>query len=183
MNVDEVASHIQQGKLVVFPTDTVWGIGCDPFNEAAIDALYTAKKRPPEKSIPVLVSSFEKAHELAHITPQCESLLRTHWPGALTVVLTKKIPFPKNISQDDTIALRMPNHPEARALIEACGGALATTSANISGTTPITNADEARTLFRTAHVLDGIAYGGMPSTIIDCTKEPHRVLRQGPIAI
>lgn len=181
--MNDIARHIQNGGLIVLPTDTVYGIGCDPFNETAIAALYEAKKRPVDKSIPVLVSSIEKAYELGIITPSCEQLLQQYWPGPLTVVVKQNVLFPKNISNDGTVALRMPNNAQARAIITACGGALATTSANMSGHKPITTAAQAHELFdKSVVVIDGgTIQNGVPSTVVNCTVEPYTVLREGPL--
>lgn len=196
--MEDLLTHIHNGGLIVLPTDTVYGIGCDPFNSAAITALYKAKKRPADKSIPVLVSSIAKAHELGHISPACEALLAQHWPGALTVIVKQKKHFPKEISADDTIALRMPNHTLALSVIEQCGGALAVSSANLSGQPPARSAEEARRVFekkpyveggqffrpKRIHIIDGgVTLGGIPSTIIDCTREPFSITRPGPITI
>ncbi|MDP2650300.1 MAG: L-threonylcarbamoyladenylate synthase [bacterium] len=171
-SIDEAVAALKAGEIIVFPTDTVYGIGCDPFSETALKKLYEVKQRPREKSIPVLVSSIERAHELGHITPACEQLLKKHWPGALTVVVEQKAKFPAAISLDETIALRMPNHPTSLALIEAAGGAIATTSANISGEAPATSFAKAKKIFdgKVAAMIDGgKTLGGIASTMVDCT--------------
>jgi L-threonylcarbamoyladenylate synthase len=185
-NVHASSYIVRKSGLVVFPTDTVYGIGCDPFNERALKKIYEVKERPQEKGIPVLVSSIDKAHELAHIHPACEELLKRHWPGALTVVVRQKAKFPTVISPDETIALRMPNHPTALALIEEAGGAIATTSANISGEPPATTCEQAKKIFGSkidAFIDGGVTPGGTASTVVDCTSDTIKVLREGPIQI
>ena len=181
----DIAEKIHHGALAVFPTDTVFGIGCDPWNESALHSLFQAKKRPAEKSIPVLVSSIEKARDIAVLSPEAENLIRMHWPGALTIIAKQKKPFPKSISQDDTIALRMPNHTEALALIEACGGALATTSANQSGNPPVQSLKEAQELFgeHVQYLVGTPPTKHVPSTIVDTTQNPPSLLRQGAVHI
>lgn len=181
--MQNISSHIQNNGLIVIPTDTVYGIACNPFSETAIANIYDAKKRPVDKSIPILVSSAEKAYELGVITESCEKLIAKYWPGPLTVVVKQKVLFPKNISNDGTVALRMPNHVQARAIITQCGGALAVTSANISGQKPITTAAEATKLFGDdVLVIDGgTIENGVPSTVVNCTTEPYTVLREGPL--
>ena len=187
MNTKKIRDAIKTlsgGKLVAFPTDTVYGIGCDPFNEGAIEKLYEVKGRSKTKSIPVLVSSIEKAEELGEITPTCKKLLEKHWPGALTVVVKQKADFPSNISQDKTVALRMPDNPLALQLIEAVGGALATTSANITDEKPATTYEEAQKIFPDIFVIDGgITPGGIASTVVDCQSDTMQVLRDGPIKL
>jgi L-threonylcarbamoyladenylate synthase len=128
----------------------------------------------------------------------CEHLLAQHWPGALTVIVQQKKHFPKEISSDGTIALRMPNHTLALSIIEKCGGALAVSSANLSGQPPARSAEEARRIFERKryvesghffrpeyiHIVDGgVTVGGTPSTVVDCTHEPFRTIREGPIRI
>jgi len=178
------ADAIRAGELVAFPTDTVYGIGCDPFNEDAVANLRAAKRRPDEKNIPVLVDSFETAHALGEIPDFCSDLIEKHWPGALTIVVASKAPFPSILTNDNTIALRMPNHNDLLELLTACGGALAATSANISGKPPITNYDETYALFAdvAAFVLPGAVTTGVSSTVIDCTGTHPKVLREGAVA-
>jgi len=183
--IDEAAEALRCGELVVFPTDTVYGIGCDPFNENALEKLLEAKKRTPEKKTPILVNSIETASELVEIPHYCEDLIEKHWPGALTIVVKQKSTFPKAISDDKTVALRMPDHEDLLELITSIGGALAATSANISGKPPTLTYDEAYAAFsETARVvLPGSVQSGVSSTIVDCTGESPIVLRKGPITI
>ena len=183
--IKEAADAVVRGELIVFPTDTVFGIGCDPFNEDAIARLFAAKRRPTEKSIPVLVDSLESAHAVGDISPEAEVLLRAHWPGALTIVVPAKAPFPTNLSPDGTVALRQPNHDDLLELITANGGVLAATSANISGSEPYTTYDEAYAQFAdTASViLPGTVTLGVASTVVDATTTAFSILRQGDITL
>lgn len=184
--IDEASEAIRKGELVVFPTDTVYGIGCDPFNEDAIMALYEAKNRPSDKNIPLLVDSIESAKALAEISEKCEKLLEKFWPGALTVIVRAKTPLhPKIVKEDGTIALRMPDHEDLLELITTIGGVLAATSANISGKPALVTYDDAYATFseKASVVLPGAVKSKEASTIVDCTKEPFKVLREGPIKI
>ena len=183
--LQQAADAVHAGELIVFPTDTVFGIGCDPFNGQAVSNLFVVKKRPHEKSIPVLVDSIKTARAVGEISKQCEELLSKHWPGALTVVVKANVELPKELSSNGTVALRMPNHEDLLELITLAGGALATTSANISSKPPLTTYDEAYASFaeKVAMVLPGAVKGGVSSTVVDCTTDDFKILREGPITI
>ncbi|QSH39509.1 threonylcarbamoyl-AMP synthase [Candidatus Kaiserbacteria bacterium] len=184
--IDEAAEAVRDGKLIVFPTDTVYGIGCDPFDEKAIEALYAAKQRPDEKNIPILIDSIETAEALGEITSKCKELMEKHWPGALTIVAHAKTEFPMGVLKSNgTIALRMPNHEDLLELITNVGGVLAATSANISGKPAILSYDEAYATFseKAAVILPGATKKKEGSTIIDCTTDECKVLREGPVKI
>ncbi|MHB1317916.1 MAG: peptide chain release factor N(5)-glutamine methyltransferase, partial [Anaerolineae bacterium] len=126
---------LQRGGLVVFPTDTVYGVGCDLRNAAALERLYAAKERPRDMAIPVLISGPELVHQVARNVPEALGIVAAQfWPGGLTVILPRQPDLPYILTAGgDTIAVRLPDHTLARALIQAAGGALAVTSANRSG--------------------------------------------------
>ncbi|HAL15247.1 MAG TPA: threonylcarbamoyl-AMP synthase [Anaerolineaceae bacterium] len=177
---------LQNGGLVAFPTDTVYGLAADPFNPAAIERLYAAKERDMSKAIAVLVGAVE---QLAQITPglstQAEALAARFWPGALTLVVSRRAELPAQLSALPTIGVRMPDHSFALNLLQA-SGPLATTSANRSGAdNPLTAADVLDQLGgRIELVLDGgTCPGGVPSTVVDCTISDVRVLREGAISV
>jgi L-threonylcarbamoyladenylate synthase len=176
---------LQAGGLVAFPTDTVYGLAVDPFNPAAIERLYAAKERDMSKAIAVLVGAVE---QLAQITSgfstQAEALAARFWPGALTLVVSRRAELPAQLSALATIGVRMPDHPFALNLLRA-SGPLATTSANRSGAeNPLTAEDVLDQLGgRIELVLDGGSCpGGVPSSVVDCTIPDVRVLRQGAIS-
>jgi len=180
------ADLLRRGLPVVFPTDTVYGVGVLPSDAAAIELLYTAKGRPAEKGIPVLLGDVaDVAHVAGHIPTAAAALMAHFWPGPLTLVVPRRAGLPPNLSADDTVAVRVPDHAVARALIRAAGGAVATTSANLSGQPPALSADEALAALggRVAAVLDdGPSPGGVASTVVDCTSERPVVLRAGPLS-
>ncbi len=177
---------LQNGGLVAFPTDTVYGLAADPFNSVAIERLYAAKERDMSKAIAVLVGEVE---QLAQITPglstQAEALAARFWPGALTLVVSRRPELPAQLSALPTIGVRMPDHSFALNLLQA-SGPLATTSANRSGAdNPLTAADVLDQLGgRIELVLDGgTCPGGVPSTVVDCTIPDVRILREGAISV
>ncbi len=184
--LNEAAGIIANGGLVVFPTDTVYGIGCNPYNTEAIEAIYRAKGRDTQKALPILLASSEDLGRFAHdLTPEADLLARLFWPGALTLVLKRAAELPEALGAGETLALRIPDHRQARELIELCGGAIATTSANISGLPDAFTAEQAEAYLgdHVALILDGgRTLGSIPSTVVDCTLSPPRVLRAGALA-
>ena len=184
--IDKVADLLRRGLPVVFPTDTVYGVGVLPFDAAALSKLYAAKGRAAEKGIPVLLGDVADVAHVAGVIPLAAAALMAHfWPGPLTLVVPRRAGLPANLSPDDTVAVRVPDHAVARALIRAAGGAVAATSANVSGQPPARSADEALAELdgRVAAVLDdGPSPGGVASTVVDCTSELPVVLRVGPLS-
>lgn len=177
---------LREGGLVVFPTDTVYGVGAAVDCPQAVARLYTVKGRPLDRPIPVLVSSIDQVERLAAgVDERVKRLLATFWPGALTVVVPAQEWLPEEIvRQTGTVGLRMPDHPVALAIIEAAGGALATTSANRSGEREACTAEEARDALgdRVELILDGgRSPGGRPSTVVAVKDGELRVLRAGPV--
>ncbi len=176
---------LKEGGLVAFPTDTVYGLACDPFSPAAIEHLFEAKTRDLLKAIAVLVGAVEQLDSLTPgLTPSAFALARRFWPGALTLVVPRRADLPANLSPYPTIGVRMPDHPFALALLRKAGP-LAASSANRSlEANALTAADVLSQLDgRFELLLDGGACpGGVPSTVVDCTQSPPAVLRQGAIS-
>jgi L-threonylcarbamoyladenylate synthase len=184
--IQEAVTAIRAGKLVAFPTDTVYGLGADAFFGPAIARLYLAKGRSPAKGIPVLLSSVDKLSLVAKEVPQIAlELITIHWPGPLTLIVPKKENLPDIISAGDTIAVRVPNNDIALRFIARAGGALAVSSANLSGkAAPKTAGEALHSLGDSVDiVLDGgpVEYG-QASTILDCTAFPPKIIRKGPIS-
>jgi L-threonylcarbamoyladenylate synthase len=180
------ARLVREGKLVVFPTDTVYGIGCDALNPAAIGAIYAAKGRSSLKAIPLLLAGGDNLEAVARdFSPQAAALAHAHWPGALTLVVMRRPGLPAELGGGDTIAVRVPAHDELRAFIERCGGFIAATSANLSSRPDALDALSAADYLgdSAALVIDGgTVAGGVPSTVVDCTVTPPRILRDGAIS-
>lgn len=172
--------------MVAFPTDTVYGIGCDPYSVAAINAIYQIKGRAHQKALPLLLSGRERLAQVAGVLPDAAARLGEHfWPGALTLVVPRATGLPGELGGGDTIAVRVPAHDELRAFIEACGGALASTSANLSGQPDALDAGQVAGYFGESIdiIVDGgRVQGGVPSTVVDCTVEPPAILRQGAVS-
>lgn len=172
--VEEAAAALARGELVAFPTDTVYGLAA---GHDHVRRLFLAKDRPKDKRIPVLLSSSANLDASAMVTPAARALAERFWPGPLSLVLVAP--------RRGTIAFRVPANDVARRLIAASGGGLPVTSANRSGESDARTAEEvmAQLEGRIALVLDGgPTTGGVPSTVIDCTTDPIRILREGAIS-
>jgi L-threonylcarbamoyladenylate synthase len=172
--VEEAAAALGRGELVAFPTDTVYGLAA---GHDHVRKLYVAKERPKDKRISVLLSDAMNLDASALVSPAARVLAERFWPGPLTLVLVAP--------RRGTLAFRVPDHPLARRLIAASGGGLPVTSANRSGQADARTAEEvlAQLEGRIALVLDGgRTTGGVPSTVVDCTTEHVKVLREGAIS-
>ncbi len=180
------AEIIAEGGLVVFPTDTVYGVGCDPYNVVAIEKVFEAKSRSHLKALPLLLSDISV---LGHVTEGANryvhALCERFWPGALTIVLRKATDLPDQLGSETTVAVRVPDHRALREFIDKCGGAIAATSANLSGQPDALDGQRAAEYLgnRVRLVVDGgRVRGGVPSTVVDCTGDVPIVLRVGAIA-
>lgn len=172
-------------KIVVFPTDTVYGMGTMAFSKSGIDRLYAMKGRAHTKAIAILIGSLDQLPGLLNGFPEsAEILARMFWPGALTLIVKKNPSLPENISPLPTIGIRMPDHEFARNLLKA-SGPLATTSANLSGEPDARSVLDVLNQFDSLPdlILDGgPSIGGVPSTVVDCTCSPVKIIRQGSIS-
>lgn len=176
---------IQTGGLIIFPTDTVFGIACDPWKEKAIQAIYEVKQRAPEKAIPILIGEITQlASVTASISPRAAHLARTFWPGALTLLLPKHESLPGLISAYPSVGIRMPDHAALCDLLMATGP-LATTSANLSGSANLTVFSEIIDQFKGKVELildDGAEKNETASTVVDCSGDEPVIVREGPIS-
>ena len=175
---------LQSGGLVAFPTDTVYGVGALVFNGPAVANIYTAKDRPMEKAIPVLIGDVEDLADVSAYVPEIAlKLAALFWPGALTLVIPKHPDLPEVVSAYTTVGVRIPDHPQARALLRLVGP-MAVTSANLSGHPSPSTAQEvfAQLGGRIGLFIDGgRTPGGVSSTVVDCTGTKPQILRAGPI--
>jgi L-threonylcarbamoyladenylate synthase len=179
---------LRAGKVIAFPTDTVYGVGASGFDARAIEQLFVVKSRARGKAIPYLLANAQDLALVARAAPHAARLLAAKfWPGGLTLVVPAAARVPKIlIAGGDTVAVRVPNQPTTRALIDALGAPLATTSANASGGRDPANAQEvlAQLNGHIPLILDGGATrGNIPSTVVDATTDPPTVLRVGVIAV
>ena len=177
---------LQSGGLIAFPTDTVYGLGTLAFDNNAIESIYTAKDRPIEKAIPILIGDMNELDLVGENVPNMARIFASHfWPGPLTCIVPKKQTLPLAVSATPTVAVRIPDHLDARALLRAAGP-MAVTSANISGQPSPSTAQEVYNQLngRIPLIINGgKTKGGVPSTLVDCTGEEPVILREGPILL
>ncbi len=180
------AEILNLGGLVVFPTDTVYGLAAKIDNEAGIERIYAVKGRETTKAIAVLIGHQDQIDLVAEkITSKTRQLIDKFWPGGLTVVVTKKNGLPESLSIYPTVGVRIPDHQFVRDLADLVGP-LATSSANLSGQESATNADMAGSDF--SGIVELIVDGGqsgnvLSSTVLDCSSDTIKVLREGAISI
>jgi tRNA threonylcarbamoyl adenosine modification protein (Sua5/YciO/YrdC/YwlC family) len=180
------ARAVRGGRLVVLPTDTVYGIGCDAFSSSAVRALLAAKKRGPDMPVPVLVGSWSTIDGLVLGVPKpARELIEAFWPGGLSLVLPHAPSLDWDLgSTKGTVMLRMPLHPVALELLREVGP-MAVSSANVSGSPPAASAGEAESQLgaSVAVYLDGGPSGEpVASTVVDLTGDEPRVLREGAVS-
>lgn len=179
--IEKASKIIKSGGIVVFPTDTVYGIGCDPYNKEAIQKIYKIKSRESSKSLPILAFSKEVATKIAEFDKNAEKIAEKIWPGPLTLILKltdEKLKASLNI--DNKIAIRVPKHQCTLELLEKCDF-LVGTSANISGMGPFRNPEECYQNIQDFDLfLDGgtITSGG-ESTIIEFEEGKLKIHREG----
>jgi L-threonylcarbamoyladenylate synthase len=183
--IEAAARAVQAGQIVVLPTDTVYGIGCDAFDGAAVSAVLAAKGRGRDMPPPVLVPNARTVDGLARSVPEyVRHLIDRFWPGALTLVLESQPSLTWDLGETNgTVALRMPDHEIALALLGQAGP-MAVTSANLTGRPPAQSVAEAQEQLgaSVAVYLDGgTAPGGYASTILDCTGGAPLTLREGAL--
>lgn len=177
---------VRSGRLVVLPTDTLYGLGCDAFDNQAVASLLQTKHRGPDMPVPVLVGSWDTIQGLVHTyTEQARTLVEAFWPGGLSIVVPQAPSLTWNLGDTrGTVMLRMPLHPVAIELLRETGP-MAVSSANISGNTPPTTAIAAKQQLGNAvnvYLDGGECPVGKPSSIVDLSGPAPKLLREGAIS-
>ena len=185
-NIQTVSRIVRKGGLVVYPTETVYGLGCDPFNIEAVRRVFKVKgerRKPP----PILASDINQVKRIAYVSQEGEKIAKKFWPGPLTLVFPKKLTLSDIATCNlDSVGVRIPNHDVALELISLSNGLLVGTSANRTGEKPPQTVHEAtKQLKEEVDVFldDGPTSLGMPSTVADLTSKKPRILREGPIGL
>ena len=184
-HIASCASTLSDGGIIVFPTDTVYGIGCNPYYDESVERIFQIKDRSEDKPLPVMGYSITDIEKLVHMSPLAKSLAQYFWPGALTIVSPCK---DNNISRrvmagGDNLAVRIPGNRCTQSLLRLCKYLIGT-SANVSGRKPCTSSYEVLSSGLSGFdlVLDGGALeGGIESTIIEVMDSNVRILREGVI--
>ncbi len=181
-DVAEAMDVIRRGGLVVYPTDTLYGLGADVYNEQAVERVYRIKRRPHEMPLPVAVGSVDDIDTVAVMNDMAWTLARALLPGALTMVLSKRDTVSDRVA-GDTIAVRVPDHPVARELCRTAG-AITATSANRHGRMAPSTVEKAREQLGNAVdlYLDGEELPGVPSTVVAITLKGVTVIREGAVS-
>ena len=186
--INEMVHQLRAGALGIFPTDTVYGIGCDAFNTQALEMLYQCKKRSLDKPINILVSNREMVQKFtAQIHPIEQKLMDTFWPGPLTIIFSKSKIVPERLTAGlDTIGIRMPQHPLCLDLLHHYQAPLAVSSANLSNQSPDDDLDSLLKDFnhKVAFIVNaGKLEGGIPSTIVRVENDRIHIMREGSITM
>ncbi len=186
--IDRVVQALQRGGTAVFPTDTLYGLGCNALDPHAVGRVFEIKRRSFVKALPMFVRDLSWARELSYITPEQEKLIAKFWPGKVTFVLPRRDMVPTIMSGGgQTIGIRAPDHPFIQKLLQHFGYPLAGTSANISGREPINDAQAVIEMFsQTAPQPNLVVDAGpmpdlAPSTVVDLSGRQIRILRQGAV--
>lgn len=187
--IDEAVKVLNQGGIVVFPTDTAFGIGCRIDNQDAVKRLFKIRRRPEFQAVPILVSNFDMAKKYVKEIPEnvVQGLVKPYWPGALTIVLKAKKNMVSSLVRGggETIGIRMPNHPVILEIIKKVGAPILGPSANFHGeNTPFEFEDlDKKLILLIDYVVKGECVVKKASTVIDCSKKSWRVLRQGGVTV
>jgi L-threonylcarbamoyladenylate synthase len=183
--IDLAVKALSGGDIIGLPTDTVYGLAADPFHTGASDRLFRLKGRPRSVELPVLVGSEAQALSLCTAVPaSARRLMRRYWPGPLTLVLPRRPDLQADLGEEDaTIGIRCPAHPVPLAVCDQMGP-IATTSANRHNEPPLTTAKEVSEALghELVLILDAGVCDGLPSTVVDCTGEEPKVLREGTLS-
>lgn len=185
--LDEAARALASGMLVVFPTDTVFGLAADPTAEGATGAVFAAKRRSRELTLPVLASGIEQARTVASFDRRAEAVAEQYWPGPVTTVLRRTASSRSwDLGEERaSVGVRVPDHPVALELLRRTGP-LAVTSANVSGEPPALDCEEILRVLGD-HVALILCWGAPPhgraSTVVDLTAGRARVLREGEVSL
>jgi len=186
--IDEAVKILNQGGIIIFPTDTAFGIGCRADDEKAVQRLFKIRNRPFSQAVPVLFDSVQKVKE--YVLPfdeKVQKLMNDFWPGALTIVLkanVDKVP-PLVRGGGEAVGVRLPNHLVTQEIINKIGVPLLGPSANFHGeNTPYELKDlNSKLVSLVDYVVEGECLVKQASTVIDCTRTPWEILRQGAIQV
>jgi L-threonylcarbamoyladenylate synthase len=182
--IAQAVDVIRAGGLIAYPTDTVYGLGSNALNPQAVRKIFAVKRRPQDQPLPVAVSGRRMAANVAYVDERTARLIDQFWPGALTLVLPKKPSLPPVVTGGHAgVGVRAPNHPVPLALLASTQEPLIGTSANKHGSPPCVDAQGVLNQFdgEVDLIIDGGTCNATVSTVLDLTREPPLLLRQGSV--
>ena len=169
LTIDEARSALKKGKIIIYPTDTVWGIGCNPFDQESVDNLFHLKGKK-ENGVSILVNNLNLISEYCITNTKQEGIIEKLFPGPVTVILKSKVEFAQGVTRNGNIAIRIPKNKTCISLAKK--NPIITTSANIHGENIAKDLNEAKKIFGNSCIyLDGEKPVGIESTIIDLTND------------
>tara|TARA_B100001778_G_C18567891_1_gene621031 strand:+ start:269 stop:844 length:576 start_codon:yes stop_codon:yes gene_type:complete len=179
LTIDEARSALKKGKIIVYPTDTVWGIGCNPFDQESVNNLFNIKGKK-ENGVSILVNNVNLISEYCITNKTQKDIIEKLFPGPVTAILKSKVEFAKGVTRNGNIAIRIPKNNTSVSLAKK--NPIITTSANIHGENIAKNLNEAKKIFGNSCIyLDGEKPDGVESTIIDLTKDTPKIVRIGAL--
>lgn len=184
-NLDKAIKIVRAGGIIIYPTDTVFGIGCRVDKVDSVRKLFKLRNRPSEKAVPVLVSSIKMAEDYAEFSDTASNLAKKYWPGGLTLVLKNKKVLPVVIGSGSTVGVRMPHHSSILELIRKVGVPIIGCSANFAGEkTPYKMSDLDPKLVKLVdYVMPGRCSLKQASTVVDLSSNKLKILRKGTVKI
>ena len=179
ISIDKARKALSDGKIIVYPTDTVWGMGCDPFNQKAIDHLFTVKGKKMD-GLSIMFSNKKGIYDSCEINKKAKKIIEEFLPGPITLILKSKKEFAKGVTRNGNVAVRMPLNRTSMDLAKDMP--VVTTSANLHGEKIAEDIEEAKEIFgKSCYYLDGEKPKGIESTIIDLTKNEPQIARIGAL--
>ena len=181
--INQIVEAYQKGQIIVFPTDTVYGVGCDPFNKNSITKIYELKKRNGEKLFPILGFSKSDLEKIVEFSSDAKKISEKFWPGQVTLLLPIRKEITDKIESNGKLAVRVPNNECILSILKQCKLIIGT-SANISGEEPILNSNECKIKLPKIDILvdSGEITNSGESTIIDFVENGFRIIREGSIS-
>lgn len=180
--IDKVVEVLKQGGIIVYPTDTIYGLGCDIFNKKAVNNIYQLKKRDKKKPLSIICFDFQQISEYAKIPNYAFRLMKKSLPGPYTFVLQAKNKTPSNfISAKKTVGIRIPDNQICLSLVKKLGNPIITTSLNLTGEQVLTNPDQLdkELINKIDLIIDAGNLNNEASTIIDLTNDQPVLIRKG----
>ena len=179
VSINEAEKAIQNGKIVIYPTDTVWGMGCDPFNQKAVNELFKIKGKKTD-GLSIMLNNVKLIYDYCEVNKKAKKIIEEFLPGPVTLILKSKKDFAKGVTRNGNVAIRIPLNSTALNL--AANQPIVTTSVNLHGKKIAQNLDEAKEIFGSnCHYLDGEEPKGIESTIINLTEKKPEIMRIGAL--